>query len=233
MGTHRKGGLPDLAEMQEHDRMRITLLGEPGSGKTTLGRRVEAEGLAVYLSGSRLLQTYIDARGAGWQELQAAKDGGNRADPAFTHRLLREALEGLPAGTSVVLDGFPKGLAELTRTENALGAPIDLAILLDCPTAIRSARIEHRVACPGCGAVATIAAASSAAHGPGCAATFMPRVDDHPQVVARREAQESIELLATRFETDGRLWRVRAERSAEAVFQDVSATLRQMTQRAG
>jgi adenylate kinase len=201
--------------------MWVTLLGEPGAGKTMLGQRLEANGVAAYISGSALLDGYIRDRGPCWEAIKAHKDAGGRAHPDFTHWLLRERLARLDGEMWAALDGFPKSADELARTEASLpGGRIELAILLDVPAAVRIDRVSRRRICNACGQVSTAVADSSCTQS-ACDGTLTARIDDRPEILAARLAQEPVELLAAGFRGDGRLHVVDASRSADHVYADV------------
>ena len=131
-----------------------TLLGQPATA-TTLGQRLEAEGIAADIKRQcTVLDQYLRERGEGWKKIKERKDAGYRADPAFTHNLLRRRLGRLEPGASVVLEGFPESIGEFGRTDRILpGRHVDCAILLECRTTVCAARIARRLVCGGCGTI--------------------------------------------------------------------------------
>lgn len=206
--------------------MWVTLLGEPGAGKTTLGQHLEAAGIATYISGSALLDLYIGEEREGWERIKAEKDVGNRADPRFTHRLLEERIASIDAGEIVILDGFPKTNGEIERTEALLpGGAIDLALLLECLPAIRDQRISGRYRCGECSLVTSKELPAPCEHVVD-GSNLVQREDDQPGAVERRRLHEPVERLAGPFEERSRLVQINSEGSPEEVFEAAVEVLR-------
>ena len=119
----------------------LILFGRPASGKGTVGQRLVESG---YLA---LFDRPSDARvGRGalheQQALRATMAAGGYGSDELAVRIVREFIQGLPAGTTgVILDGFPRDLAQLDAW---LAAPIDhgIGVLVDTPEAV--CRSTHR-----------------------------------------------------------------------------------------
>src|SRR6476469_7471518 len=180
--------------------MWITLLGEPGAGKTTLGQNLEAAGRAIYVSGSEVLSRHIAGRPAGWEKLRDAKKAGRRANPRLTHDLLKKEIASIPPGTVVLLDGFPKSASEVDLTEATLpSGAIDLAILLEARHAVRLQRISERQVCKKCNLVVSDGVDAPEVHA-SCDGELISRDDDHPEAVIHRHREDLTEPLAEHFE---------------------------------
>ncbi len=206
--------------------MWITLLGEPGAGKTTLGQHLEVAGVATYISGSALLDRYIREERENWEQIKAKKDAGNRADPRFTHCLLKERIASIDAGEIVVLDGFPKTNGEIEMTEALLPAgSIDLALLLECLPAIRDERISGRYRCGECSLVTSKEMPAPCEHVAN-GAKLEQREDDKPGALKRRRLHEPVEKLAQPFEDRSRLVRINSEGAPEEVFEAAVGVLK-------
>ena len=206
--------------------MWITLLGEPGVGKTTLGQHLEAAGIATYISGSALLERYISEKREGWEQIKVEKDAGNLADPDFTHRLLAERIASVDTNEFIVLDGFPKTSGEIERTEALLPAgSIDLALLLECLPAIRDLRVSRRCRCGECSLVTSRELPPPCEH-VSDGLNLKQREDDKPGAMKRRRLHEPVEKLAKPFEESSRLVRINSEGTPEEVFEVAFEVLR-------
>lgn len=197
----------------------VTLLGRPGAGKTTVGLTLACSehfrlGTVHYISGSRLLDEYISRRREGWKEIKEEKDRGRTANPDLTHTLLEERIEGMTGDGVALLDGFPKSLAEIDKTEAVIGGnAIDLAVLLDCPTNECIARMKRRLVCGECGSVADTDAGvevSSVCLEEKCAGLLTRRTDDDCGDRVYVQGDESAVVLASHFSDHGRLVKVDA-----------------------
>jgi adenylate kinase family enzyme len=205
--------------------MWITLLGEPGAGKTTLGQSLEAAGRAVYVSGSEVLSRHIAGQPPGWEKLRNNKKAGKRADPRLTHDLLKIEIASIPLGTVVLLDGFPKSRSEVDLTEATLpSGSIDLAVLLEARHAVRLHRIEDRRVCLTCGLVVGDRLVPAEIHS-SCRGELVSREDDHPEAVLHRHREDLTEPLTEYFEADGRLLRIDAERDPAQVRAEAIAAI--------
>lgn len=205
--------------------MWITLLGEPGAGKTTLGKSLEAADRAIYISGSEVLNHHIAGRPPGWEKLRDDKKAGMRANPRLTHELLEEEIASIPPGTVVLLDGFPKSRSEVDLTEATLpSGRIDLAILLEARPAERLRRIKGRRICSKCDLVVGDDIEPPEIHS-SCPGKFVNREDDQPEAVVHRHREDLTDPLAEYFETRGRLLRVDAERDSDLVRRDMLAAI--------
>jgi adenylate kinase len=197
--------------------MWITLLGEPGAGKTTLGQSLQVAGHAIYVSGSEVLNRHIDGRPPGWEKLRDDKKAGKRADPRLTHDLLKKEIASVAPGTVVLLDGFPKTISEVDLTEATLpGGAIDLALLLEARPAVRLRRIDERRVCKKCNLVVSHGADTSEVHA-SCDGELASREDDHREAILHRHREDLTDPLAEYFEARGRLLRIDAERDSTQV----------------
>lgn len=214
----------------------VTLLGLPGAGKTTVGQALERSGhpslgKVRYVSGSRLLEKYIESEGQGWRGLKARKDEGHAADQAFTHELLGGCLGSLSDCGVVLLDGFPKGITEIALTEGVLPHGVDLALLLECPPTERVRRIANRRVCEACGAVTAASGNSNHAGVCSCGGCLFQREDDNPEVLSFREQSAPPWKLARHYEQTNRLLTIDASQPEEAVLEDVIVSIEETAPR--
>jgi len=211
----------------------VTLLGGPGAGKTTVGQALESAGHQAlgpvrYLSGSRLLDEYISERKKDWKDLKERKDEGHAADQALTHEILNEHLGSLSGCGLVLLDGFPKSVGDVSRTEKLLSGGLNFALLLDCPAAVRAQRIANRRVCSGCGGV-TGAPLPASDLECACGGQFERRKDDEPGVVGLREQTSPPQQLAEHFSQSKRLLTVAAGQPVEIVVAESAAAIERAT----
>jgi len=136
--------------------MVVILLGPPGVGKGTQGVL-----LADALDWERIVTGDLlrAARRSGTELGRKAKaymDAGELVPDELVVALVEERLEGIPAETGVIFDGFPRNVAQaeaLAESLQRLGRQVDKVLLLEAPDDVLEKRLTGRRTCPQCGAV--------------------------------------------------------------------------------
>ena len=114
-------------------------------------------------------------------------DAGELVPDDVMVALVEERLSRLPEGSSVLLDGFPRTVAQAAAL-SAAGLPIDAVVLLEASDEVLVRRISGRRSCDGCGRIYNVYFSPPAMEGvcDGCGATLTHREDDTPETVRRR-----------------------------------------------
>lgn len=109
--------------------LRLIMMGPPGSGKTTYGKRLSAEYGAVHISVGDLLRAYAKDK----PEVAARMQGGDLVDSALVLGLVRERLSRPDVKEKgYILDGFPRRLNEaLAMEEWMAGVGVDAVVHLE------------------------------------------------------------------------------------------------------
>lgn len=177
--------------------MIIVLLGPPGAGKGTQAMRAAAERGWRHLSTGDLLRE--EARLGTPLGLQAAAymGRGELVPDDVMVAMVAGHLRSVPDGQPLLLDGFPRTLAQARALEACVpGGAIRLAVYFCAPDPVLVARLLRR-----------------------------GRPDDTREVVERRLAvyRESTEPLVAYFRNRGVLRTVRADRSVEEIQNEMTA----------
>ena len=210
--------------------MRIVLLGPPGSGKGTHGKRVsECLGVPVVATGDILRQAIHEGTALGKSAEEHVKSG--RLVPDMTVLgLIETRLGRKDAALGFILDGFPRTVAQAEGLKGILGERrLDRVVNLVVPTEVVVNRLRERWLCSQCGAIYNTSTAPPRVAGicDKCGGALIQRTDDEPETVRRRlevYARETAPLVAY-YEREGVLRNVDASGPAEDVFAAVQRAI--------
>jgi adenylate kinase len=134
--------------------MNIILLGPPGAGKgTQASRLVESRGM-VQLSTGDMLRAAVKAQTPIGLKAKAVMEAGELVSDEIVSGIIGEALDGLPAGTGVIFDGYPRTEAQAHSLDAILadrGRTLDHVVELDVDEDALVERITGRFTCASCG----------------------------------------------------------------------------------
>jgi len=138
--------------------MRVVMLGAPGSGKGTQGKKIDAKYQAPQISTGDLLRAAVTAGSAIGLQAKAAMDAGALVSDEIVLNLIRKRLSEETL-TNFVLDGFPRNIAQAKALDEMLAdlqLPIQAALLIDIPREELLQRLTGRRSCKACGAIYNI-----------------------------------------------------------------------------
>lgn len=132
----------------------IILLGPPGAGKGTQAARLVADRAMVQLSTGDMLRAAVKAGTPIGLQAKAVMEAGELVSDAIVSGLIGEKLDDLPAGTSVIFDGYPRTAAQAETLDEILksrGRKLDHVIELMVDEDALVDRITGRFTCGNCG----------------------------------------------------------------------------------
>jgi adenylate kinase len=169
-------------------KMRIVLMGAPGSGKGTQSQRLVQRFGIPQISTGDLLRSAV-ARGTDYgRRAKAAMDAGQLVVDEIVLGIIRERLGERDAARGFILDGFPRNLAQAQALHTMLtgiGASLDAVILFEVDYGEIIKRISGRRSCPQCARVF-----NQPASGPGSPARC-DQCADHPVLIQRPDDEEA------------------------------------------
>jgi adenylate kinase len=125
----------------------LVLFGCPGAGKGTLADLLVTEHGFAHLSTGAAMRAWADGPSAEQQELKAAMARGDYGSDELAARIVGDTIAGLAPGTpAVILDGFPRNVAQYASWRAGGGSGVGLLLDLDENVAI--SRITCRGTCP-------------------------------------------------------------------------------------
>lgn len=187
-------------------RMRIVLLGAPGSGKgTQAAKMVEALGLP-HISTGVLLRAAVATNSPLGQAAKAVMDRGELVSDDIMLGLIEERLSQNDVAAGFILDGYPRNLSQaaaLDKVLDRLRQPVEIALQIDVDEEEVIQRIAGRAAAEG-------------------------RSDDSEQVVRNRMRvyAEQTAPVAGYYAEQGKLTRILGKGTVDDVFQRILAVLR-------
>lgn len=174
--------------------MRLVLLGPPGVGKGTQGRRLAMERGWALISTGDMLRDAVARQSPLGKQAKQLMDAGQLVPDDVMVGLVRERTTETDAREGFVLDGFPRTVPQA----DALGAmlaersqELNLAVLLQAPDEELVRRLSSRWECPVCRRVFNSLSAP-ARDGRHC--------DDHPETELRQRADDTEATVRRRLQ---------------------------------
>ena len=174
--------------------MRLVLLGPPGVGKGTQGRRLASEHGLALISTGEILRDAVAQRTALGLEAQQRMDAGLLVPDDVMIGLVRERSQQDDAMRGFVLDGFPRTVAQADALDSTLqgrGVRLDAVIGMTAPEDELVHRLSARRECPVCKRAYNLVSAPPK-DGVHC--------DDHPTVALVQRADDAEATIRKRLE---------------------------------
>ncbi len=174
--------------------MRAVLLGPPGVGKGTQGRRLAAECRCPLISTGEILRDAVARATPLGLEARRQMEAGKLVADDVMIGLVRERTTAPDAAGGFVLDGFPRTVPQAEALDSALearGQELDVVLYIWVGEDELVRRLRSRRECPVCKRAYNLEGAPSR-DGIHC--------DDHPGVELRPRADDTAEALRQRFD---------------------------------
>ncbi|MBT8415448.1 MAG: adenylate kinase [Boseongicola sp.] len=215
----------------------LILLGPPGAGKGTQARMLEEKFGFIQLSTGDLLRAAVAAGTDAGKAAKAVMEAGDLVSDDIVTAILADRLSDPDCAKGVILDGFPRTLAQAKALDAILqssGQKINAAISLEVDDSAMVERISGRFTCGGCGEGYHDSFKPTAKPGicDKCGSADMKRrADDNAETVAQRLQAYHAETapLITYYDNAGVLARVTAIGAIDQIASDLSSVVSKAT----
>lgn len=136
--------------------MRLVVLGPPGAGKGTQGKRLAAELGVPHIATGDMFRSLAQEDSDLSRKLKASLDAGELVPDSLTNQLVETRLAQPDAAAGFVFDGYPRTVEQARYFDNVLasrGTRLDKAIKFMVTGKEIVARLAGREACPVDGSV--------------------------------------------------------------------------------
>lgn len=207
----------------------LIFLGAPGSGKGTQAARVVSELGYNHLSTGDLLRKEIKSGSELGKRVTAIMDAGKLVDDETMIDLLKANCD--LAGKHYIFDGYPRNADQANVLDDKfLKDAKSKAIYFDIDLDMLAERLINRRTCGDCGEIYNLK--SKAPKTPGvcdkCGGTnLQQRKDDNEETVKTRlnVFRDTIGPVLKHYEAQGRLLKVDASASSDAVFKSIKEAI--------
>lgn len=208
--------------------MNLILLGPPGSGKGTQGRRLaERLGIPQISTGDILREAVREGTPLGLKA-KAYMDQGKLVPDEIVIGIIKERLEADDTKKGAIFDGFPRTVPQaeaLERILGELGRKIDAVIDIEVSDEEVLRRLTGRRTCRNCGAMYHVVFNPPKREGvcDVCGGELYQRDDDKEETIKNRLKvyREQTEPLEAYYEKKGILRRIKGEASIEEVEREI------------
>ena len=171
--------------------MVVILLGPPGVGKGTQAvRLIDSVGGEHISTGDLLREACRDGTDLGL-EAQEFMHKGELVPDSLILNLIRDHLTATASEMSIILDGFPRTIAQAEGLDSVLSdvaREVSQVVLFEAPEDELIKRLSGRRSCTKCGAVFNVHFEPPSIEGEcgRCGGTLVHRTDDQPDTVRNR-----------------------------------------------
>jgi adenylate kinase len=206
----------------------ILFMGAPGSGKGTQSSLLaDTTGISSISTGEILREASRKSTPEGLRLRQIMASGGLVDDETVCDAVISRVRAMERASGSLILDGFPRTVAQakkLSRVLEALGIDPPLVLHLDVPSEILVCRLSWRRQCAVCGAIYSLASGSLTRCETDDGA-LIERADDNEEVIVKRLMAYEAETLPVldyyRHRRDGNYRRIDGCLTSAEIANDV------------
>ena len=212
--------------------MFLILLGAPGTGKGTQAHLLAEKEGWLHVSTGDMLREAVSSKTALGVEAKKFMDQGALVPDELVIGMLIERISQPDAQEGLILDGFPRNLAQAQALDKALEAnsrTVDVAINITVPDEELVSRLSGRWMCRNCGAIYNVSTGKPDKC-TSCGGELYQREDDKPETVrSRLEKQKPPAEMIEHYRAQGRLVDIDGMQDVDKVTQQIETVLKERT----
>ena len=212
--------------------MFLILLGAPGTGKGTQAHLLAEKEGWLHVSTGDMLREAVSSKTALGVEAKKFMDQGALVPDELVIGMLIERISQPDAQEGLILDGFPRNLAQAQALDKALEAnsrTVDVAINITVPDEELVSRLSGRWMCRNCGAIYNVSTGKPDKC-TSCGGELYQREDDKPETVrSRLEKQKPPAEMIEHYRAQGRLVDIDGMQDVDQVTQQIETVLKERT----
>lgn len=162
------------------------MLGPQGSGKGTQAKLLTEKFGYVLIGAGNSLREIAKTDTELGREVKTTIDAGHLVRPELISKVMREKIEALPAGKKIILDAYPRNLAQQGYFKEfwpSLGRGDFRVIFIELSEDEAVRRLGTRLTCENCGEIYIAGQAEKCKK---CGGRLIERDDDKPEAVRQR-----------------------------------------------
>lgn len=207
--------------------MNVVFFGPPGAGKGTIAGKVSDRTGLPHLSTGEMFREAIRLQTDLGNQVQKIIEAGALVPDEITIAIVKERLEGDDTRRGVLLDGFPRTIAQARALDGL--RTIDLVINLQAADEVIVRRLSGRRVCSACGEIHHIEFIPPKREGvcDACGGELYQRKDDTVEAITHRLEvyREKTETLIAYYRDRGVMVDIDGNPDAETVCSSVCAAL--------
>lgn len=214
--------------------MRVIMLGSPGAGKGTQGKRIAEEFKIPHVSTGDIFRANIKQGTKLGALAKEYMDKGLLVPDDVTIGMLIERIHEDDCKSGYVLDGFPRTITQADKLDEVLNSTnenINYVLNIDVPDEVIIKRMSGRRACLSCGQIYHIENMPSKIENicDKCGGETVMRDDDKPETVIKRLNiyHEQTKPLIDYYEKKKILKTIDGTQSMEKVFMDILEVIKE------
>lgn len=204
------------------------LLGPPGAGKGTQAKRLVGRFGYLHVSTGDILRAEVRAGTDLGSRVEAIMNAGELVPDELVARIVGAKLK-RDTDNGILLDGFPRNLAQATYLSRLSNGPPPVVINLRLEDTEVIKRLNGRRHCAGCGNIYNLYYSEPRTEGvcDSCGGELVLRPDDRESVIRERLRvyRNQTQPLVDYYKTEGRYGEVEASGGIQEVFDSIVQTM--------